>query len=458
MIRHSLRLAALIALLPTASVAQWKAPPSDSLRQVIADRIAKGGSTGLVLGVVEAGKRRIIASGLRGGSGSATIDGKTVFEIGSISKVFTNILLAEMVGRGEVSLEDPVQKFLPSTVKVPSRNGKEITLLDLATASSGLPRMPTDFQPADPANPYADYTVEKMYAFISSQTLSRDPGATYEYSNLGMGLLGQALAERAGKPYEQLVAERILKPLGMSDTHIILTRDLTSRLAQGHDADLQPAANWDIPGLAGAGAWRSTPADMLRFLAACLSPPNGRLGDAITMSIVSRRPAGSPAMSIGLGWHILQRGDRRIVWHNGGTGGYHSFVGFDPVSQSNSLVLSNSSADIDDIGLHLIDPTSPLKTLPTPRPVAAVPEGILQEYVGRYELAPKFSIEVTRAGGALSAQATGQPKFRLYAASPVRFFLKAVVAEVEFKKDSVGKVSGLVLFQNGRETPGRRLP
>lgn len=458
MIRSLAALTALAILQPGLAASQWKAPPSDSLRPMLADRIAKGGSAGLVLGVVEGGAARIVASGPRGGAGSAAIDGKTVFEIGSVSKVFTTILLAEMVGRGEVALEDPVQKLLPAGVTVPSRNGKVITLLDLATASSGLPRMPTDFKPADPANPYADYTVAKMYAFISSQTLPRDPGAIYEYSNLGMGLLGQALAERAGKPYEQLVTERILQPLGMSDTRISLTGELKARLAQGHDGDLEPAGNWDIPGMAGAGAWRSTASDMLRFLAACINPPADRLGEAIRLSIGSRRPAGAPTMTIGLGWHILQRGDRRMVWHNGGTGGYHSFVGFDPVSKSNALVLSNSSADIDDIGRYIIDPTMAMKTLPAPRPVVAVADSVLQLYVGRYELSPGFSIEISRSGSVLSAQATNQPRFRLFASSPARFFLRVVEAEVEFKRDSAGTVTGLVLFQGGRESPGRRLP
>ncbi len=164
---RSLRVIALaVILLPGFGQVQWNAPPSDSLRRILSDRIAKGGSTGLALGVIEAGQPRVIAVGPRGAAGSPAIDDKTVFEIGSISKVITNILLAEMVGRGEVALEDPVQKHVPAGVKIPARNGKEITLLDLATASSGLPRMPTDFTPADPSNPYADYTVEKMYAFV----------------------------------------------------------------------------------------------------------------------------------------------------------------------------------------------------------------------------------------------------------------------------------------------------
>ena len=125
------------------------------------------------------------------------LDGNTVFEIGSISKVFTALVLADMVRKGELALEDPVAKYLPDTVKVPARNGRQITLLDLATQSSGLPRMPTNFTPKDPANPYADYTIRQLYDFLSGYQLPRDPGERYEYSNLG--LLYWATRWRSGR-------------------------------------------------------------------------------------------------------------------------------------------------------------------------------------------------------------------------------------------------------------------
>ena len=151
------------------------------------------------------------------------LDGNTVFEMGSISKVFTGALLADMVARGEVKLDDPIAKYLPQTVKVPSRNGRQITLLDLATQSSGLPRLPSNMRPADFSNPYADYSVQQLYEFLSGYSLTRDPGQRYEYSNLGVGLLGHVLALRAGKSYEEILKERILDPLGMNDTRVDAT-------------------------------------------------------------------------------------------------------------------------------------------------------------------------------------------------------------------------------------------
>lgn len=139
-------------------------------------------------------------------------------------------------------------------MKVPTRNGRQITLLDLATHTSGLPRLPDNFSPKNADNPYADYTVEQMYAFLSGYTLPRDIGATYEYSNLGSGLMGHLLARNDGTNYEALVLERICRPLGMTNTQVVLTPGLKARLATGHNAAGERVSNWDLPTLAGAGA------------------------------------------------------------------------------------------------------------------------------------------------------------------------------------------------------------
>lgn len=441
----------------TPALAQWTAPPDDTVMRILTERIERAAAVGLVAGFIEDGSPRIVASGHRAGEASPEVDAATVFEIGSIAKVFTTTLLAEMVARGEVALEDPISRFLPPSVRAPSRDGSEITLLDLATATSGLPRLPAPFTPADVTNPYADYGVDDLYAFLSSYELPRDPGATYEYSNLGMGLLGHLLALRAGMSYEELVVQRILAPLGMQDTRIELTPTMRERLAPGHGADLAPAPNWDFAVLAGAGAWRSTADDMLRFVAAMLSPPAGALGEALAMAIEPRRPTGSAGLEIALGWHVLERADRRIVWHNGQTAGYHAFLGVDPESGANAVVLANAATDIDDIGLHVLDPTIPVRQVTAPAPTVAVDAAVLERYVGRYELAPEFAIDITREDDRLFAQATGQQRFSLFAASPTRFFLRAVEAEISFTMDENDDVTGLVLHQGGRETPGRRV-
>lgn len=445
-----------LMMIPGVLPAQWKPPADSALQQVIEARVAAQASTGMVLGVLEEGKPRFVATGLRGTAGSAPLDAATIFEIGSISKTFTTTLLALMVVNGEVKLEDPAQQFLPAGVTMPSKDGRQITLLDLATSTSGLPRMPT-VNPADPRNPYADYDSQQLYAFLNGFTLSRAPGEAYEYSNLGMGLLGHLLERKGGKPYEQLVRERILLPLGMKETWITLPQNERARLAQGHNRDGEVTGNWDFDVLAGAGGWRSTPADMLRFLQAALHPPATPLGKAITLATTSQRPAGVNGVTIALGWHIISRGGQQIVFHNGETGGYHSWIGFNRATGANALILAAGAGDIDDIALNVVEPSIPRRDPPAPRPTVAVSEAIVAEYVGRYELAPTFAIEVTREGTALYAQATNQPRIRIFPASETLWFLKVVAAEVEFQRDSDGKVHQLILHQGGRSTPGRKV-
>jgi CubicO group peptidase (beta-lactamase class C family) len=246
--------------------------------------LQSGIPVGFVVGIVEGGKSCIFGYGKLSRDADKTPEGNSVFEIGSVTKVFTGLLLADMVERKLVALEDPVQKFVPENVRVPQCDGRAITLLDLATHTSGLPRLPGNFALSaakDPANPYADYSVDQLYEFLSQHSLSRKPGTQFEYSNLGVGLLGHALARGADTSYEKLLLERICAPLGMQDTRITLSEDQRSRLVQGHGPRGRPVANWDIPTLAGAGALRSTVNDMLIFLKANLGLQNCPLSAAI---------------------------------------------------------------------------------------------------------------------------------------------------------------------------------
>ncbi len=375
MIRTILAFALAVSALASSAGAQSfqatsTSMPSDAeIRQVLVSRIdTQQQSVGIVVGVVEPRGRRVVAYGHVEKSDPRPLDGDTIFEIGSATKVFTSLLLADMVQRGEVALDDPVAKYLPSTVTMPQRNGRAITLVDLATHTSGLPRMPTNFAPKDPANPYADYSVAQLYQFLSAYQLTRDIGSQYEYSNLGGGLLGHVLARRAGMDYESLVRARITGPLGMTDTQITLTPEMKTRLAAGHNAAMETVANWDLPTLAGAGALRSTANDLLTFLAANLGDTTSPLAPAMAAMLTVRRPTGQPGLEVALGWHIFTTDGREIVWHNGGTGGYRSFMGFDAKTRTGVVVLSNAStaAGVDDIGRHLLDPGVPLLTPPPP--------------------------------------------------------------------------------------------
>lgn len=354
-----LRNSLLAVTLAVATLLRLSAAPANGARNAdilaaLKSRVDANKTTGMAVGTIEADGGTSRAAYGDPGPGALPLDADSVFEIGSITKVFTATLLADMVDRGEVKLVDPVSKYLPANVRVPQREGRQITLLELATQTSGLPRMPDNFTPRDPANPFADYSVEQMYDFLNRYQLTRDIGTQYEYSNLGVGLLGHALARRAGKSYGVLVKERVLRPLRMEHTGITLTPWMKQHLVKGHDASGKVVANWDVPTLAGAGALRSTLNDMLLFARANLDPSGGRLQRAMQQTHGARITAGRPDMSIGLNWHIRHFNDHDIVWHNGGTGGYHTWMGFDKKRGIAAVVLTNGRQGADDLGYELL--------------------------------------------------------------------------------------------------------
>ena len=325
--------------------------------KIIQPLIKSKRSVGMVVGVIRGRERLVLGYGKATVGSDRRPDGDTVFEIGSITKVFTTLLLADMTRAGLVKLDDPIGKFLPESVKAPAYGEQQITLFDLATQTSGLPRVPNNMPFSDLENPYADYTVEQLYKFLSNCRVQFKPGANYLYSNLGMGLLGHLLTLAEKKDFEQLVIDRICQLLGMDDTRITLSPQLQSRLAKGHSSSTFPlppwrivkvVKNWDIPTLAGAGALRSTANDMLKFLSGNLGLTKTTLLPAMEITHISRRKI-VEELSVAMAWHMIDPDDmeKRIVWHNGGTGGYHSFLGFNKKHQAGVIVLSNSNYDID---------------------------------------------------------------------------------------------------------------
>ena len=368
----SCRVTPVLASLILASASAFVQVPSDAeIPKILAGRVwSENLGIGIVVGVIDANGRRVFAFGSPSKNDNRRLDGDTVFEIGSITKEFTSLLLTDMARRGEVALTDPVSRYLPEGVRVLERANRQITLADLSTHSSGLPRMPSNFKPKDSANPYADYSVQQLYDFLNGHHLIRDIGSQYEYSNLGAGLLGHVLSLRAGMSYEALLRSRILDPLGMSNTRITLTPEMKARLAVGHKETtrtsenrygLTPVPNWDIPTLSGAGALRSTANDMLTFLAANLGYIKTPLADAMADQIATRRPSDGPDFEVGYGWRIQTKYGSTIVWHGGATGGYRCYIGFDPKARVGVIVLSNILMPLmDDIGPHLLNQKYPL--------------------------------------------------------------------------------------------------
>jgi CubicO group peptidase (beta-lactamase class C family) len=316
-----------------------------------------GRRIGLVLGCRAGGEHRIVGYGRLRTGAPDTPDGDTISEIGSITKVFTGLLLADLAEQGIVGLDDPLASYLPSWVRVPTRGERQITLGDLASHTGGLPRDPKGTLGrwlGDRHNPYAGLSVEELYAGLARTRLRRRPGRA-KYSNLGAGLLGQALARAAGQPYEDLVRERICVPLDLADTMITPTGEQTARLATGHTRRGRPVPPFQLPALAGAGALRSTATDLLRFLEANLDPGHSPLADQLERTQQPR--VGRPGRwGVGLGWSIARppQAAGPVLWHNGGTSGFRSFAALDREAGTAVVVLSNTARSVDRLGLRLL--------------------------------------------------------------------------------------------------------
>lgn len=430
--------------------AQTSLPESDDILALLKTRVeVERQSIGIAVAVVEPDGSRVVSFGTLGVGNDAQVDGDTLFEIGSVTKVFTTLLLADAVERGEVTLDQPVSELLPD-VSMPDLDGREITLLDLATYRSGLPRLPDNLAPADAAQPYADYTADDLYTFLAEHQLQRGIDEAYEYSNLGIGLLGHALAVNAGTDYASLLRERVLEPLEMNDTFVVVPEEAGARFATSHDADFNPVAHWDWDVLEGAGVLRSTANDLAKFLDALVGNTDTPLAPAIALATERRAEVGDGVTGMGLGWHMTPLGEDEMIWHNGGTGGARSFLAFMRDAGIGVAVLSNVSTPygVDDLGAHILNQDIPLLAPPAEADVSpAVFEGL----IGDYSLAPDVNATVYAEGDALYVQLTGQGAARIYPASETEYFYRMVDARIVFDVDETGEAIGLTLYQFGVE-------
>ncbi|PRX88931.1 serine hydrolase [Paraburkholderia sp. BL25I1N1] len=435
-------------------------PDDNAIRRILADRIdTRREGVGIVVGMVGDGERRVVGYGRFGQNDARIPDQHTAFEIGSVTKVYTAILLADMIASGEVSLDEPVQRLLPGHPIVPERNGRTITLHDLATHTSALPRHPDNMVGNGSPDPFSGYTIDLLYAFLARYELTRDIGSEFEYSNLGVGLLGYALACRAGTDYETVLRARILTPLQLASTAIALPDEIERRCIPGHDLDLRFAQRMDLGQVFGAaGALVSTVGDQLQFLEAVMGHRPSALDKAIGNTLDIRRQLGDQVIPLCWGTGVCSiDGEPEWFGHTGGTLGCRSFIGFDRRASRGVVVLANAAFDVGDIGLHLLKPEKPLRQPVKIRNEIDVDPARLQSYAGRFWLRPDFILTMTVDNGQLFTQGTGQPRIALYPEAEHRFFAKMIDAQITFEMDDQGMAEKLTLHQNGSDLVARKL-
>lgn len=290
---HMLKIIGTLFLLSgILPVCQSQTILSQEVKDNIKLRVDSGMKPGIVVGIIDTDGTHYYSYGVRVLNGKQPVNEHSVFEIGSITKTFTGIILADMVIKGKMNLDDPLQKYLPEGITAPKRNGGSIKLIHLSNHTSSLPRMPNNFNPANPANPYADYSERQLFDFLKTHELPRDIGSQYEYSNYAVGLLGYIMATQQRMTYEELMVKIIAKPLDLEDTRIAFTTKMKSNLAMGHHERVQ-VENWDLPTLAGAGAIRSTAVDMVKYLAANMGKRKSKLYPAMQLAHKNSRTAGS---------------------------------------------------------------------------------------------------------------------------------------------------------------------
>jgi CubicO group peptidase (beta-lactamase class C family) len=339
-------------------------------------------------------------------------DEHTAFEIGSVTKTMTAALLAEFIARGEVALSDPIAKLLPPGTPVPSFNGREITIADIVTHTSGLPAIPPNYRPPDINNPYAGASERDLLDALAATRLTREPGTKWEYSNFAVIVLSYALARRSGKDYETLLRERLLVPLGMNETYVA-RRPPQVRLAEGRLPNGMPAVPWDFhPDMAGVGGVRATLPDMLRYL-------EGQLGtreSAITPALAQTQGqvANVDGHRMGMNWNLSFRNGHTLISHGGGTGGYSSFAGFDRAAKRAVVLLSDTAltatGGLVSLGSHLLDPSI---VAGGPHVVATADTKLIDALVGKYRLQGSLGVELRHTAGHLTIQADGQPEFEM---------------------------------------------
>ncbi len=428
-------------------------PPDTEIQRMVDDRVVTyHDAVGLVVGVIEPGGRRLFVRGPAQVGNDDPVDGDTIFEIGSVSKVFTALALADAAHRGELSLTDPAVKYLPAGTTLPQHGPRPISLLDLATHTSGLPNIPPNVAVTDFNNPNADLNKDQLLKSAAAYEVTQDAGKTYLYSSAGYQLLAMAVADVEHTDFETVLKSHIFGPLKMTGTHFAASLEEKDKISAGYDPHLQPVPHERLPTLPGSGGLRSTANDLLNFLAANLGLAPSPLAPAMADMIKTQRQTQYLELKAAVGWHVANLHNVEMVWENGQTAGYRAFIGFVPKKRIGVVVLSNSANTIDDIGVHILDTDTPLRPL---HREAEIKPSQLDNYIGHYEVNDNFALNVTRDGNKLYVQGTGQPRAELFFMGDDQFFLRVANGTVIFQTDGSGRAHSLSLTQDGNTVPAQ---
>jgi serine-type D-Ala-D-Ala carboxypeptidase/endopeptidase len=322
-------------------------PPDDEVRQLLQKRIDQKLAIGLIVGLLDSRGPRFVSAGTSANPARPQIDELTLFEIGSLTKIFTAAALADAVAHGSVSLDDRICKFLP----LPENGVGNRTLKEFVTHTTGLPRLPAGFAwwwnlLRHPRDPYANYSQRDLYAYLANLNAAKLPRGKFLYSNLGAGLLGDALAVSENTDYANLIARHVTTPLHIERAYLDIPRSEQSRVAQPHNLYLRPTNLWTMSTFPGAGGLRSCMQDLFVLATAALTctPP---------FHSSMFQPSG-PDRNVGLGWMLRHSAAYQVAWHNGGTGGSRSFLGLELQKRRAIVILSNTSHSVDQLAIRLL--------------------------------------------------------------------------------------------------------
>ena len=430
---------------------------SENLVNELAGKLVKEGvMDGLSVGFIQGDRYGTYHFG-KATSGGERPNNLTIYEIGSVSKLFTSLLVADAAVQKQIVLLNPVEVENKAKIVLPSYGGRRINWLDLCSHRSGLPRLPSNLTVVSIENPYRAYNAVNAAEFLSQYQLPRKPGERQEYSNFGDSVLGYLIAENAKSDYQTLLRGRIAKPLRMDDCTFTLSDSQQKRLAIPHRPVGKVVPIWDWADMPGAGGVRATLRDMMRFAKAQLEPPQGAIGEAIELAWKQHIQADASGPAMGLGWMILPDGQTR--WHNGETGGSHSIIVVNRELRTAVIVLSNTAPgdNVDQLAMELVTRAVPSRT-GAPQSPPSDPDTVTPDrLVGRYQLTPNFIFDVSVDDGHVMVGITNQPTQEVFADTPTKWSYRGVDATLEFHLRSKGPAYALTLHQNGAAQRARRI-